>query len=378
MSDITSFKEKIHSFSLSELNKYLRYLGFSKTDDIKNSIQFEKYYSEFNETIKIPVPKNEEILNYNESVFNVLMIISSLHNTDFQNIVSNIISVSNDTLRMRLLNVQNMTRSIPLDIAANEIDALKRLFIYGASSEDKARPFFEKPTTIGINHGNQCHFGHTFEGSFGFLINSPIVDDYTQITFEPEEIEIPFERKVLERIAIGLNNTITALDEQSIDPIINNFEYGFNSRMCDAIIEMSNENCNNLVFDIKWSPQIQPTKEYHFNDFIFKPDSFELLKDASRHLKTVEPFDDIVIGRIVTLHSNKIPFLDEDTLRVAIIKHYYDEKPIEVKLELTMDQYKTAYIAHGDGSTVRATGKLYRKGNSWRMIDINRFEIFYS
>jgi len=379
MSNIKLSSKDISLFTLDELCKYLRFFGFSKQSERKNTFEYQKYFTEFDETINLLVPKTFEIVNYYESVFSIFEVISSIEHIEVKEIINKIVAVSNDIIRMQLINIKNNSRSIPLDIAAEEVESLSRLIIYGASSEEKARPFFEKPTTIGINHGNQCQFGHTFEGSFGFSVNSPLIDDYTQLTFEKETIKPPFERKVIERIATGFLNTQNALKVKSINPIVDDFENGFNSRMCDAIIDMSTENANILKFSIEWSPQVETKLEFKsINEIYLKPDSIELLKDASKALKTVEPFDDTIIGRIITLHSNKSPFLEEEFPRVAVIRHTFENHPIDVKLELNMEQYKKAYIAHGEGSTIKATGKIFRKGNTWRMIDIVSIDIFHS
>jgi hypothetical protein len=372
-------EKEARSFSIPELEKYLRFIGFSRTNEKKNTVEYEKYFNEYNELVKIPVPKASNIINYYESVFNVFSMLKSLLNLNHKDLISSIVQVSNDTIKLRLLNLHDYSRSIPLDIAYNEISALKKLLIYGASSEERPRPFFDKPTTIGKNHGNYCQFGHTFEGSFGFTINSPISEDYTQLTFEEEPtISPPFERRVIERVVNGLINTEIAVKERSTDPLVDNFEFGLNSRMCDAIVEMSNEHLNQLQFDISWSPQISTKEEYkNINGIFIKPEAIEIIKDASVKMKTIEPFQDSIIGKIITLHSSKSPFSGEDFPRTAFIKHFFENRPIEVKLELSQEQYRKAYDAHGKGIPIKVEGKIFRRGNTWRMYEIESIEFIH-
>ena len=369
----------IKSILISEIEKYLVYKGWTVAGERRTVFDYVKDYHEYDETIVIPIPKNGNIINYNESIFNILKIISSVEKKTPKELINDIVEISNDIVRMKVISINEYNRSIPLDIAANEIDALKRLFIYSASSEEKPRPFFEIPTTIGINHGNHCQFGHTFEGSFGFTINSPLSIDTKQYTFEPEKIEKTFERKVIERIASGFLSIKKAYETHDSDEIVNTFENGMNSRMCDAIVDMSNKSTNIIDFSLGWSPMIEVSNIYNdINQLKIGPEAIEIVKDASAKLKTVEPFKDTIIGRIVTLHSNKSPFTDEEFPRIAIVKHFYQDRPIEVKLELTREQYKKAWTAHGDGATIKALGKLYRRGNTWRMIEVEDFGVLHA
>lgn len=379
MPNINVTMKDIKSILISEIEKYLVFNGWSIVGERRTVFDYIKNYKKYDESIILPLPKNNEIINYNESIFNLIKILSSVEQKTPLELINDIVEISNDIIRMKVISISDYNRSIPLDIAANEIDALKRLFIYSASSEDKPRPFFEIPTPIGINHGNYCQFGHTFEGSFGFTINSPLSIDTKQYTFEPEKIEKTFERKVVERIANGFISIKRAIESRNVDEIVNTFEIGMNSKMCDAIIDMTNKSSNIVNFSLNWSPMIKVSKKCdEVNKFKISPDTVEIVKDASAKLKTVEPFNDTIVGRIITLHSNKSPFTDEEFPRIAIVKHFYENRPIEVKLELTREQYKAAWSAHGNGATIKAIGKLYRRGNTWRMIEVKIFDILHA
>jgi len=370
-------KRDLTLFSLGDIRKFLLIDRWSITDKRRNTHIYEKKIENRSEPLRLFLPAKDDNVDYFERILDFIHLISSIKNTSVINVINTIRRSGNDILKMRIINPGDFRYSLPLDIASKEIDALKRLFMYGASSEEKPRPFFDKATTIGKNHANQCQFGHTFEGSFGFTINSPILESDAQIDLYNNKIELPFERKVVERIITGFKHISQATEKKDPSIIVNNFESGLNSKMCEAIVDLSIEKSKKIEFSIDWSLQFEPTLQVRdFRKLILEPSSIEITEEASSQLKKVEPFKDIIIGKIVTLHSNKSPFIEEDFARIAIIKHTFEEKIIEVKLELSKEEYQVAYAAHGKGCEVKVSGNIFRKGNTWRMIDIVSIQEF--
>ncbi len=377
-------KKDLSKFNIKDIKTFLNNENWELSEENKKYSLYVGPKLDSGKHITFFIPNSEENIDYYDRIADLISLISHIKEMDPSLLIDTLTTINNDILRMRIINPGDYKYSIPLDVAAIEIDALKRLFTYGACSEEYARPFFDKPTTIGIKHSNQCQFGHTFEGSFGFTINSPIITKENEINqgdlFESQSVpQIPFERKVMERIATGFFLIKNAIEENDISIIVNNFETGFNSKMLDAIIDISLEKSKKVEFSFHWSNQIIPSNNLaSFKGITLYDESYEMIKEASNDLKKIEPFTENIIGKIITLHSNKSPFSDENFPRIAIIKHCYDNHNIEVKLELNKEQYKKAYEAHGDGRTLEIKGKLYKKGQTWRMFDIVDINFFRS
>ena len=373
-------KRNLSNFSLRDVQRYLTNENWSILDKTSKAIVFSGPKTDSGRSIVFRLPTSEENTDYFERISDLINIFSSIKNTDQQEIISQISLMNHDILRVRILNPGDFKFSIPLDVAASEVEALKVLFVYAASSEVKPRPFFDRPLSNGIKYANQCQFGHTFGGSFGFTINTPInLPDHLQLSLFDNSIEIPFERKVTERIVQGFINIDKAIETQDINVIVDNFENGLNSKMCESLIELSIEKSKHIEFAIEWSPRLKPSKQIsHFSTITLEEPTLEVIEEAAKKLKYVEPFKEVVIGPIVTLHSIKEPFSDEEFTRTAIIKHDLDGRRIEVKLELNKSGYEVAYKAHGEGKTVYVEGRLFKKGSTWRMIDITDIKIFYT
>lgn len=373
-------KRDLSNFSLLDVQRYLTNENWSVLDKTSKAIVFSGPKTDSGRAIVFRLPTSEDNTDYFERIIDLINIFSAIKNTDQQEIIRQISRMNHDILRVRILNPGDFRFSIPLDVAASEVEALKILFIYAASSEVKPRPFFDRPLSNGIKYANQCQFGHTFEGSFGFTINTPInMPDHPQLSLFDNSIEIPFERKVTERIIQGFINIDKAIETQDINVIVDNFENGLNSKMCESLIELSIEKSKHIEFAIEWSPRLKPSKQIsQFSTITLEEPTLKVIEEAAEKLKYVEPFKEVIIGPIVTLHSIKEPFIDEEFTRTAIIKHDFDGRRIEVKLELNKSGYEVAYRAHGEGKAVHVEGKLFKKGATWRMIDITEIKIFYS
>ncbi len=370
--------QKIMNISLIDMERYLVKKGWKLIDHPNKKIHlFRGPLSDNDAPIDIMLPINIDFLDYKQRIKDIINMLSILEQKTSNDFIDELTLISNDRMRMRVISSVSDSSSLPLDIAAHEVQGLKNLYMWAACSEEKKAPHFDQPSTLAINHVRNCRFGHTFEGSFGFIVSSPIISEYDQLPLFDHIIEAPFERKVTERIARGFSLTKKALLENDPLILIDNFPIAFNSKMCDAILDMSVEKQNKIKFFIDWSYQIPVEKELQFNEYInFDLPEFELIEYASSELQKIEPFKDTIIGKIITLHTITDPQLVNEIPRIAIIKHNYGGHSIDVKLELTREQYLSAYTAHGKGQKVKIIGNLFKKGSIWRMVDIESIELF--
>jgi len=363
--------------SLPDMERYLYSLGWTKSRQTNEKINvFLLPKTEHNQYLQLVLPSKKEYLDYYERIADAVNILSRISDKEAKQVIKEISLVNHDIFRARIINPSKFANSIPLTVASDDIKALRDLFIYSACSEDKGLPFFEKPLAVGLYHASLCQFGHTFDGSFGFTINSPVSDnrdeeEYEQLSLLEDVKEIPFERRVMERIIRGLNHVERAVKEDNGDIIVDNYEKGFNSRMCQALLDISQGMTKEVDYHISWSTQVELSEDISDKDrWHLSEASYRALEYAANELSKIEPYNETIIGQVVTLHSSRNPMIEEEFARQAIIKYEYDGKKIDVKLDLDRHGYDVVYNAHGRGLPVKIEGKLFRKGNTWRMIDI--------
>ncbi|MDQ0059469.1 hypothetical protein [Paenibacillus harenae] len=357
---------------LIDLVRYLKDVGWTVSEHPNDKlIVFRGPLNDDGKPLEIAIPKNEQYQDYSSRVHDVLRIIGLMKNMNIQDIANEVLLTSHDVFKVRVLDTGSYSNSISLPYASNSLKSIKDLFVYGACSEQVSLPFFDKPLQVGINHAHLCRFGHTFEGSFGIAINSPIIDEYIQIDMFEEQNELPFERKVMERIIRGLDLLMKSVEADNGDILVNSYDVAFNSKMCESLLELSSNKSIRIGLDVEWSSKFEVSDDIrNKHNWILSKASYEVLEYAAEELNKIEPFNETIVGNIVTLHSNKNPMSDENFLRQATIKHEIDGKKILVKLDLDKESYSVAYEAHGRGVPIKASGVLYKKGNTWKMVEV--------
>lgn len=363
---------------LIDLVRYLKDLGWNQAEHPNEKIYlFQGPNNDNGIPLEIVIPRSDNFKDYNLRLNDTLKVLSIVEKKGIATLLNEIILMSHDFFNVRILDTGEYSNSIPLPYAADSISSLRDLFVYGACSEEKSLPYFERPLQIGINHANLCRFGHTFEGSFGLSINSPIINEYVQITMFEETNTLPFERRVMERIIRGLNLLNKSVDEDDADILVNNFDVGLNARMCESLLELSLSKSKRIGLSVIWSPKFEVSEDIKYiSEWLLTDAYYEVLEYAAYELKKIEPYNETIVGHIVTLHSNKDPMSEEDFVRQATIKHEIDGRKVLVKLDLDKEGYTVAYNAHGKGLPIIVTGSLFRKGNTWRMIDVLHVSFF--
>lgn len=365
--------------SLDNLISYLNLNGWKKTDPSNDKIIiFEGPKDDNGRPLEIILPSSDEYQDYYRRISEAINILAVIEGENKKNIINKISSIHHDVLKFRIISNDKNFDSISLKKAQEKIQALKELFMYGACSEKEEKPHFDRPLSIGKNYAEACQFGHTFKGSFGFTISSPL-EDQTSFSFKEENIETtPFERRVTERIIRGLNLMKKSVKEDDADIMVNNFDIGFSSRMCESFLKISDERTKKIGLSVFWDPIIEVSNDIKTQkEFQLDEASYEVLDYAAKELKKVKPFETTIIGKIITLHSNRAPMKEENFNRTATIKTEYNGDKINVKLYLNREQYKIAYEAHGEGAPIKISGELFKEGTTWKAEEIKQISIYY-
>lgn len=377
MNNFQTYNKGLEELSLSDIERFLYVYGWKELNQENEKVKIFLYPKvDTDSHLRLVLPSNKEYIDYYDRILDTLNILSKVHRKNISQVIKEITLTSHDVFKARLYHKGTYSNSIPLSVASEDIKSLKDLFVYSACSEESSLPYYEKPLLVGINHVNLCQFGHTFDGSFGFTINSPITSDTENIGHEQyslinEPIQSTFERRVMERIIRGLNLVEDAVNKDDGDIVVNNYDSALNARMCKAFIDISESMNTEVDYYISWSSQVVLSEDVqHNNNWHLSKPHYRMLEYAESELNKVSPRVDTIIGQVVTLHSNKNPLTEGDFIRQAIIKYEYDGKKVDVKMDLDIKGYDIVYTAHGKGQPVKVTGTLYRKGNIWRMVDI--------
>jgi hypothetical protein len=373
-----SLLEMASDIQLPDLREYLRLRGWTPVEHRNSLIEV---YRKTEESVRLDVvvPRTPKITDFAARVAEAVTTLAAIAKQTPEAILTQIAEISEDVLRASVLTTSITERqSIPLDMAVSVIGGLKKLLTYSAAGEVTALPFYSRPTKKAVAHVEHCRFGHTFTGSFGFTIESPLTPD-TQDPLLPEIAAPPFERRVMERLYRGLDQVRQATDAHDLTPIIANYATGLSANMCDALLDITQSATNQeVIFVVDWSPKVAVDSELvAFGQGIRVGQSaIEYLQAASTQLRRLEESRLITIdGRIVLLKSDSQPWEDEpdDPHTVVIAWLDADGKAVRTRVVLAPADYITACNAHMQGMTVSVSGTLERRGKYTRLLNPVRF-----
>ena len=261
--------------------------------------------------------------------------------------------------------------SIELRAARSYLNGMKGLIAASAMSELTGDRAFRRTNKEASDFADRCRFAHTFKGSFGLAIESPVgFNDQTELAFiEPT---IPLGRRVIRRIAAGLQSVRNSFSADSIEPIIEATD-GLNASMCSellAIIDKTEIPRIDLAFVLspEWEPDVPPPPTFHI-DIRYR----DILKDASARLTTEDDTQPVtVVGGIVNLRADLDPddLLDADVDRTVQANWDSPEHGlIKVSIALSPSGYLGAVEAHAKGQLISVQGSLRKKARSWILED---------
>ena len=364
--------------NLADIQEFLRLQGWAVVDHPNERIEIFQKIDEF-PRIRIALPRKASATDFADRVAEAIQTLAELLRQSPETVLARIHELGEDVLRARLITRSSDRGSIPLEMAVNVVNGLKKLVTYAAAGESTHLPFFSRPPRKAIVHTEHCRFGHTFAGSFGFTVESPLALE-TQQPLISGSAPPPFERRVMERMYRGIQDLRQATQQRELSPIVNDYVSGLNANMCDALLDIA-ENGTDLevAFRLDWSPKVPVTVGVDVSGqdvALVGPDSVEYLQSASKQLRRLEESRPVTIeGRVVSLKSDSEPWEDEPENPHTIVVAWIDTdgKSIRTRVTLASEQYMLAGASHLRGRSVSVSGTLERRGKYTRLLNATNF-----
>jgi len=360
---------------LSDIREFLRLKGWEAHPHKNQKIELFRPNQEGLPPIEFVIPRSADAADFSRRVVDAATSLATLFHVTPEMVIAQIRDVSKDILNTRFVSEENDQDSIALERATLIVEGLKKFLTYASTGEISALPFFNKPLPRAIKNVQRCRFGHTFRGSFGFTVESPLLPMVGSL-WPDEVVERPYERRVIERIYRGLKSVDTAKQEHSIDALVNNYESGLNANMCDALVDMSEGSSGELSFSVRWSPKIPEEKAS--DTVAIDHEAIEYVKAARIQLRRLEEARDVTIeGRVVLLKSDSQPWEDEPEDEHTVVISWIDVggKAVKTRLVLSPENYLTACNAHMQGRAVSVSGRLERRGKYTRLLNPQGFRL---
>jgi hypothetical protein len=326
------------------------------------------------EDIELVVPRalgTSEAVRRLEGTIDTL---SQMEGRDRIQIIADVRSIGFDVVRSRIPDALVQEDTIHLDRAVSYTAGVKRLLAASATTEMTPAVYFSRLKKEAMQYSEQCRFGHTFRGSFGFTIESPVAPN-TEPVFPGMEQTLPFERRVIQRLARGISVIQDAVRAEDPSELINGYQAGFSANMCEDFATLMEQTApSGMGFAFAFSPEWPARK---LDELWVGPQHMEMSRAAAKAMWE-EPISRLleVSGRIIRLQNEADPtdLLDETHDREVLV-HWNSEEfgEMNVKMFLAPNDYLAAVQAHLRGRQIRVKGKLERQGRRWVLVDPSNF-----
>ena len=374
-----SYKGKAYFIPYNNISLYLENSGWElKSEKGLSKIYCNQLNQEFDVTAVLP-DKNSHRLNNN--LFQLFDTLADFENCTLKNILELIINIDKDIWKMSFSKGSTISSMAIADVETI-LKNIKNLISYSGSAEQEPKPYFERPLATGNSFVADCKFGHTYTGSFGFTIITPIVDT-TSPTLETgldDALSIPIGRRINERIIKCLEMVVNEVEISG--DIINVYENSMNANICTALKDLLKASSGDLQCSIQPSPLHTLSDELKtYSKVTLEHSKLPYLENIYKTLHhEYELIQDIIVkGSIIEL---KCENSDEDysDYNIVIIGNFGDNKNEKVHIDLNESDYLRACEYHKDGiehkdqNFVRISGNIRRMKKKWYLDSYSNFQ----
>ena len=348
-----------------DIRAYLQQKGWQEMRYTDPRLQVFAHKDTDGETALLLLPISRKLSDFSLRMSDAISLLAQVEDIAPADLLHQIRLTSDDIIRMRLLLPADTMPSI--ELTAQFLSGFRDLVISAATMEagEKTR-YFTRSTDIGKQEAQHFQFCHTFQGSFGFAMASPIVE---QPLF-PDEYP-PLSRRVVERITRGLLTVREAEIAQNALPISQRYEDGLNANMCYAVATML-ENLHNtkVEYSVDWSLRLRAPQDIaQVQPINLGSASAIYLNRAGSHLKEMADAgakdlgEREIHGEIIALKSDA-----EESRSVIITSPHFTNN---IDATFSEEDYKDACNAHRDKRPISVRGTLIsKKGKkNWQLLN---------
>ena len=324
------------------------------------------------QSVELLVPRNRTVRDFEVRMEGAIETLSQVEDTTPERVIAAIRSIGMDVVRSHIPSQFVINDSIRLEQANIYVRCMKELLAATGTTELRPLPFFGRLSKKAQEYSDNCRFGHTYRGSFGFTIESPLSPNTEEPLFgEPVP---PFERRVVERLAIGIRQISEAVASDDITPVVKGFLTGFGANACDRFATLIHDTAySGMSFIFSFSSEWLPPKDLDPSfEFYVGPQHVEAAREAARALygDAVERPTQ-VHGTVVRLQNEADPTdLSPQTGEgeISVLFSSEDYGDIHLRVSLTPPEYLKAVEAHRLGRKIRINGTLVHKGRFWYLL----------
>jgi|GEM_PF-1863515 hypothetical protein len=375
-------REKLHK----QIEAYLMLQGWVKHNSNYKGIDI--FIETGNENpCEIAIPNNENISTYTELITNAVDTISDVFSINIHNTIKIIKGIDRDFHNYRLVDAQE--DHIKLDLLYKIIECgrsiIKRSAVFEQSTIYKKLSKPEKhsvknPYEQADEYLASCYFPHTWEGSFGLTIETPL---WLPALSYLEEMQDTYGRKITKRILNGYSVIEKSVELGSPNYILDTIAPAEVLVFKDFQNMINDIKDNNIIMTIDISPTIKIEHEYQekAKSTINYASISNIVKAVEQLSIEEEEIDVEIHGFPETLSATKEELMSDlfgETGTVIVHGTVINKRgigSIKLKMQIKLEDYKKALRAQEivRGVKVKCTIKKQIKG--WHVLNVESFDL---
>lgn len=367
----------IDSVPLHALKRYLAALGWSRRLLSSGNDLFST--AREGQEVEIILPENSGARNLRTLVRGALDTLSALENRSDADMAAAIRAIGYDLVRSRLPDTAVRAGTIRLGAAEEFIRRMGKMLAAAAHAELHVGPYAQRLSAIATSYASECRFGHTFRGSFGFTVESPVGPNTLntgELSPAPE-----LSRRSVMRLARGLRIIESAIVDEEPSQIVQAYGQGLNANACEDLAAMIDApQVGKIRFDIAFSPEWGlPDDVPRCSAVVIERDGgVEVIREAAKELRTVNyEKRRTVVGKVRRLHSMEDTpaelFTISGVQEITVEWQSEEFGKLLVRASVGPEEYLQAHEAHRDGRQVSLYGELEQR--PWRLENARDFKV---
>jgi hypothetical protein len=360
----------LKNISPNQLAAYLQQKGWRQEAyfDQKASIWIIENGTEDEEVL---LPLNTNFRDYPFRISEILQTLEFIEQRPQADIYNNLIDSLSDIIRIRLTHEDFRDGTVPLNNGFNLVRHARDMMLSAACSTVESKKYFEKKKPSEANdYLKEARFGQTKKGSFILTIISPI-----KTTNMPNALEIPFERRVVEKLFKSLKFIRTIAEDIDISKTDlhlpeNYLESGLSSNLCEALTGIYKSGREQGIdLNLSWSSGISAPEDI-LTSLVFPPEIMPAVSKIGKRLKADIVSDYEIVGEVVKLERQNRDLNGQVTLMGKIKGGMR-----KIKVDLPNEEYRVACQANQDRLSITCRGDLVKEGRLFSLTNLTSFSL---
>lgn len=352
---------------------YLRTSGWQLDREVEGRYSRWLRPAPEHETFEIETPLSSDLRDYPSRIADVLTTLEAAEARPQQEILEDLLTPAADIVRIRIAGPDSRDGSLPFQDAVELVDHTRDLLLAAACAAIQPRPYFEtrKPSEA-TDFLRRLRMGQTERGSFVVTIQCrvpPLLDERLAVVGEVHEEDLPFERRVTQTLAVGLDNMQRAARRAATSGQLDAFRdavpFGLSANLCSAVAGLVGSREDQSVgVAFSWA-RTRPAPADLPSQIRFTADSIPIIGEAGRVLKEHSPREEFELEGLISKVDKPDPAShDRGTFTIGGI---VDGRQRRVSVELLGDDYRRALEAVRNGLLVRCSGTLVKERRSFEL-----------